>query len=131
MRRLRALIAVVAVATTACGASEEDRVQDVALENSQAFLDGRMQDLCEVMTETSRQAVIELAPALGGGKSCRALMENLRGRMSDVDLAPVDEVQIMAVTIRGDTAIVRDNVFNPTIELRKQAGEWRVEFPGP
>jgi hypothetical protein len=42
--------------------------------------------------------------------------------MSDVDLAPVDEVQIVAVTIRGDTTSVRDNVFNPAIELRNQAG---------
>jgi hypothetical protein len=91
-----------------------------------------MQDVCGTMTDTSRQeAMIELAPVLGGGRSCRKLMKNLRGRMSDVDLASVDEVQIMAVTISGDTAIVRDNVFNPTIELRKQAGEWRVEFPGP
>ena len=120
-----------AVAIASCGASEEDRVRDAALEYSQAFLDGRMQVVCDSMTETSRQAVIELAPVLGGGKSCRALMDNLRGRMSDVDLAPVNEVQIVAVTIRGDTATVRDNVFGPTIELRKQAGEWRVEFPGP
>jgi len=130
-RSLQALTAVVAVTMASCGASEEDKVRDVALKYTQAFLDGNMQAVCDVMTESSRRDLVAAAPTLGGGRNCRALMENLRGRMSDVDLAPVDEVAIVAVEVRGGTAVVRDNVFNPTVELRKQAGEWRVEFPGP
>jgi hypothetical protein len=131
-------------ALTACGgapASDEDRVRETTLAFMAQLVDGD-HDACEMLTADGRRQ-LEGRGRLFDLESCEDVVEAVATQYSDAARGAMKDLEIRAVTVRGDRATVRDQDIlapadldgqleindRPTV-LRRENGGWKIEDLG-
>jgi hypothetical protein len=120
-------LAACCLALSACGGggSDEDQARAAATDFTRAFVDGDMDKACELMTGNAKRQIVQAGAALGGG-DCPKIMKAARGLMDKGELDEIRHYKVDSVTVKGDTATIKDNSGSPT-RLRKVEGDWLVD----
>jgi hypothetical protein len=122
-------VAACCLALSACGGggSDEDQARAAANDFVHAFAEGDMDKACELMTGNAKRQIVSAGAALGGG-DCPKIMKAARGLMDKGELQDVRNYKIKSVTVKGDTAVIKDNSSDgePT-RMRKVSGDWLVD----
>jgi len=109
----------------ACGASEEQQVNDTVKRFYQAAAEGDGKEACAQLTPAARGA--------GGAPQCQAAIEQL-GQLGGAEAKRrIAGVDVRKTRVKGDVATTQAQVPGQTpvvLTLRKVEGEWKLESLG-
>ena len=133
-RSRKNLLAITAVALAlsllACGGgSDEDDVRSASEDFVAGFKDEDWARVCSLMTEGSKAQLERAGQVLQAEGGCQDVWEKASKFLDAKAKQQLDDFEIESVEVDGDTATVTtaEAQGRPT-RLRKEDGEWRVDF---
>lgn len=136
MRQVTALLAVAAVALSACGQSEDEKVADALQGYLNAIADRNYGDACGKLAASAKRDLVEYVtqqlPELGTVE-CESVLKQFVELTDEEQLKALEDVEIRDVRVDGDRATAEAVGGTQTAHLRKIDGDWKIselEFPG-
>jgi ketosteroid isomerase-like protein len=130
-RLLLTLAVVLVLPLSACGGSDEDDVRSASEDFVAAFKDENWEEVCSLMTDKSKAQLERAGQVLDANGGCEGVWEKASKFIGDKAKRQLDDFEIESVKVDGDTATVTvtnaEAKGQPT-QLRKEDGEWRVDF---
>ena len=130
-RLLLTLAVVLVLPLSACGGSDEDDVRSASEDFVAAFKDENWEEVCSLMTDKSKAQLERAGQVLDANGGCEGVWEKASKFVGDKAKRQLDDFEIESVKVDGDTATVTvtnaEAKGQPT-QLRKEDGEWRVDF---